>query len=310
MITINFRDYMYEQITHRYVDSITNIVGEHKTISNKVPIAMLTDTRISGKCISPNLQSMINSNAKVTNGNEIVENCIPFKELIKIVNIDMEMLKSNIYKLKKNNDINLVSIGYGGFSINIINFMYLLGLEAGYTKWIKSLTIYEDDNISFSNSFRIYKDLSSINYNILAPLSKLKLLQDDNNIANEVNLVYGKFTKVYIDILKDERERKDKFFNDKTFIIGAPDFETRKILEDMPFIFTGHSGNEVEFWSKPVVDSDLTRETYGKIDLDWFFLNLLKSAEVIIDMLANHNPDELPKDTLLFRYNSKEEVNK
>ena len=169
-------------------------------------------------------------------------------------------------------------------------------LQIGKTHWIKKLTIYESDNISLSNSFRIYKDMSKITQKT-SPSHKFDLINNDSNICKELNLNHIRFS----------RPIKDDGFPTRRFYFGAPDFDTRKLMENQPFIFTGHSGNEVEFYGRPIVDSDLTRETYGKIHLDYFFMNILKSAEKLIDIFANNNPNDIPKDSLIFKYNHKEE---
>jgi hypothetical protein len=94
------------------------------------------------------------------------------------------------------------------------------------------------------------------------------------------------------------------FSEDRHFIFGAPNYEARKFLQDAPFIFAGHSDNEISFYSRPIVDSDLTRETYGKINLDYFFINILKGAEELINIFANYKPEDLALDKKIWSYNA------
>jgi len=291
---VRFKDYIKEQIEHRYAQPNVKNNGLESTF---VPHDFASGRRNSRYCISPNLDSIRNSSKR-----------IGFIDLCSMASIDMRRVNSNIKKIKKLDDLELISVGYGGFSINVIHFMYLLGLEVGEIKWIKKLTIYENDNISLTNAFRIYKDMTSIKATLNYTAHKFNLIEDDANIAKKI------YTKDYylneIEITSETKVNKSDSFSapSRKFFFGAPDFNTRKLLEDQAFIFTGHSGNEVDFWSRPIVDSDLTRETYGKIDLDYFFLNLVKSAEKMIEIFANFEPSELKKDTRLWRYNSQEET--
>jgi hypothetical protein len=93
---------------------------------------------------------------------------------------------------------------------------------------------------------------------------------------------------------------------DDVFFFGAPDFETRDMLNKYNFIFGGHSGDSVAFVYKPVVDSDLTSESYGTINLASFYLNMMKATEELIYVLADDR--KLEKDEILFKFNAKEYI--
>jgi len=288
-ISVEFRDYFNDQIESRYIEPSS----KDRFNSTSVPFifAKHKNNRYLGKgdrrVISPNLDYLREGHGEY----------VSFTALCNFANIDFHKIKSNIKKIKQTNNLELISIGYGGFSINVIHFMYELGKLVGETRWINHLRIYESDNISFSNSFRIYKDMSKISQITgHVVVHKFALMEENENIAQKVNLMHNRLNRPL------QKNKND--FGTRRFYFGAPDFETRKAFENAPFIFTGHSGNEVEFYSKPIVDSDLTRETYGKIHLDYFFINILKSAEKLIDIFANQNPEDLKKDTLIWKYDS------
>ena len=293
MISVNFGEYFAEQVKHRYKEPTMNQIDGYNMVSTSIPHDIATGNRAFPSCnrvISPNIATM----AK----NSFGSNYIPanFLRLCSLLNIDFDELRNNMDRIR-DKEIKLVSIGYGGFSINVIHFMHLLGKEVGRSKWLNQLTIHEDDNISLTNSFRIYKDMSKFILSENATTAhKFELIGDDMDIASNFRLHRRR--------LEIAGTRSD------TVYFGAPDFETRKRFERSQFIFTGHSGDEVEFYSRPVVDSDLTRETYGKIDIDYFFLNILKSAEKLIDILANTELGGLMPDTKLFQYNAKESVSR
>lgn len=288
-MTVNFREHIGEQIKHRYVEAGTKYVRNIDLSSTYIPYGMVERNRYNlynKRVISPNLLQI---------GKEMMDNgpsnCINFNSLCSMAELNWDDISHNINLIKDKN-IDLISIGYGGFSINVIHFMYLIGKDLGQQEWLNSLTIYENDNISLTNSFRIYKDMSQFLQTTPEPTGKLDLLGDDTRIAKEIIKKPVRFN--------NQRNVR----NSNSIFFGAPDFVTRKKLENSPFIFTGHSGNEVEFYSRPIVDSDLTRETYGKIDIDYFFINILKSAEKLIEILATTNVNSFPADTKLFQYNA------
>ena len=288
-MTVNINKHLTEQITHRYIQPSTKkIKGIGEILySTSIPYRILNNESINlaRYVISPNLASMHN---KFFNSTRIHN--VYFSNLMSVAKTDNNNLRNNMAKIQAK-DINITSIGYGGFSINVIHFIKLLSNEIGFNQPIfNKIIIYEDDNISFTNSFRIYKDMSTILADDIEPTNKISLLNGDESIAKSISFHNRRFN--YHSLAPN------------TFYFGAPDFETRKQLESYPFIFTGHSGNEVEFYSRPIVDSDLSRETYGKIDLDYFFINILKSAERLIEIFANTEPSDLELDKKLFNYNA------
>jgi len=292
-MNINFMDYMKKQVEERYS------IGQN-AVTNKAIYNLFCKTNYSfDYVISPNIAFMYHS---LMYSSKII---VDFRHMIKICDINLREVQTNLIKIKKMGNIDLVSIGYGGLSINIIHFMYLLSLETKQLFWLNNLRIFENDKLSLSNSIRVYKDLSAFKGFNGVPINKTYILGDDRNIAKELMIKRRYFSK---DDLDFKNEELDGFMTDKkTFIFGAPDFKTRKMLEDTNFIFTGHSGNDIEFYSSPKVDSDLTRETYGKIDLDYFFPNMLKGAEQLIHIMANYNPDDFKPDTKIWSFNSEKD---
>jgi hypothetical protein len=218
---------------------------------------------------------------------------VPFNNLIKMADIDMSRLKVEMRKLKKK-ELTLVSVGYGGLSINVLHFLSLLAYRVDIDNIFKMLHIYEEDKISYTNAMRIYKDLTRVTCKMGERLNKTEIF-DEDNLAENIVLHQYYLTKDHIGDI-----------NDKVVFFGAPDFETRDMLKEYNFVFGGHNGDNLAFVYKPDVDSDMTAETYGTINIASFFLNMLKAAEQLVYILASDEKYE--PDTILFEHNAKDSI--
>ena len=177
--------------------------------------------------------------------------------------------------------------------INLIHFISLLSNEVNVKAVFKSLHIYEADNLSFSNTFRIYKDITQY-ASELKSMNKLSLF-DEYDLAHEVKLHKRRFTRS--DII------------DNHIHIGAPDFTTREALYESKFIFTGHQNDSIMFVSSPIVSSSLTIESYGSINLATFFLNLIASTLKLLELFANDDISDLyEKNKKLYEYSILEDT--
>lgn len=210
---------------------------------------------------------------------------IPFHELLTCF-IDDAQLHELLVKVKaKKHHISL--IGYGGMGINLIHFISLLCEQADIKHIFRSLKIYEADNLSFSNTFRIYKDITHYPSSIRAN-NKLELF-DEYNLSKDIKLIKKRFSSS--ELASNE------------LYIGAPDFATRDILCDYNFIFIGHQNDNVMLISKPIVNDALTIESYGSINLATFFLNLIAvTLELLKQIVELDNSATLPSNRILYNY--------
>ena len=236
-------------------------------------------TSVTKNCIAPSVPSVLGHKYKN----------ITFESFCSLANVNLAQVKRDMVAIKKRR-VNMVQIGYGGFGINSLHFMSKFAQLAGVYHPFEKLSIYENDEFTFLNAVRIYKDVSTIR-TIDMTMNKLALFQEENNLSSHVELV-EKYFKI-----EDTNRRKQK-----TVYVGAPDFDTRVAMEDKNFIFTGHSGNEVELYSRPIINQNLMTETYGVIDLPYFYVNLLKATEKLINYMAHI--DEYPLDKSLYKFNA------
>lgn len=284
-MNISLSRHISDGIRHRYLTGL-NVRSEElsgKLVDTLAPTYMADYTQIHNfdtRTMSPMLATLIGVRH------------IPFNVMLRIAGVDMSKLKVAMRKLKEK-ELTFVSVGYGGLSINVLHFLSLLAYRVNVDDVFKKLHIYEEDNISFTNIMRIYKDLTHFQCSFGDRLNKLHIFEDEN-LAEKVML-----HKYYL---------KEEFIGDvgdDVVFFGAPDFETRDMLQKYNFIFGGHSGNNVAFVYKPKVDSDLTIESYGTINLGVFFLNMLKAAEHLVYTLLD---DYRKEDEVIFEFNAKKMI--
>ncbi len=274
---IDIDNHIKENIRHRYfVDSGFDYDKRGKSIVDKFfPSFFVYDHNISKNA------AFISKFLSIYTGNKH----IPFKELLKCFIDDTKLLELLIKVKSKKHRITLV--GYGGMGINLIHFLSLMCDQVDIKYIFRSLKIYEGDNLSFSNTFRIYKDITRYPSTI-SPHNKLNLF-NEYNLSKEIRLVKQRFGE---DNLADGE-----------LYIGAPDFTTRDILQKHNFIFMGHKDDSVVLVSRPLVNDALTIESYGSINLATFFLNLIAATLQLLQYLGTRDNNEtLPENTLVYRY--------
>jgi len=207
-------------------------------------------------------------------------NIIPFEELLRMLEIDINEVAENLQKIK-DKKLHLAVVGYGGMCINTLTFMSKLVTITGvYIPFFK-ITLFEADNISATNAYRVYKDISSIPWlvNNRRPANKLELFREEKILARTIKKEYKFLGEEEVTALKAE--------NTNLVLFGAPNFKTRQLLENEDFLFAGHQNNSVMLITRPHINSDITIETYGKVDIDTFFINILLNTIETIKFLAS-----------------------
>lgn len=283
-MNITMRKHLSSNIQRRYdLRTSEPIAGFYDHLVLHSLVEGMTAPAVDLPIISPNLGTIYQAKP------------VDFDSLLPMLDINMDQIRADLEVIKAN-DVHITAIGYGGFGINLFTFMAMLAQRAGVFKPFRHITIYEEDTLTLMNAFRIYKRLDNIatRRNNRAHF-KLQLFQDlEMGLTQELTRNAERFTSEHI-----ERHSGELLF-------GAPDFETRQLLEDQQFIFTGHGGDEVEFISRPIVDTSITTETYGSINLTTFFLNMIKAAEAFIHTVAT--AESLPSNESVWKFNVKEHL--
>ncbi len=176
-------------------------------------------------------------------------------------------------------EMKLAVIGYGGAMINFLWDTYLLAFLSNFNEPVfKEICVFEKEAVSFTNILRIGKPVLlesylSIYLNETGALNKLNMIREEFQLAEDVTLIE--------DYLTDEADLKELVDNDFV-LIGAPNFDARVLLQDSNFFFFGHANNELEIFFQPIVNTELTFESYGSIDVPVLLSNI---AAGTIEML-------------------------
>ena len=278
----------YKVYTKEQVEKISQERKVQTIVGDSLAASMFVDKNIEiphgTEFISPNLATIFN------------QNTISFDYLVSLLDIDMVQLKADLEELKAAR-LNLVVVGYGGYSINTLEFLYQFCIRFGITDLFKYIAIYEDDNLTYTNCLRIYPNLG-IPANASNSISKFEVFNDvkyDSVLSDNINLVFHRL---------DAESYKEYYLGKNVTLLGAPDFETRKLLEDARFIFGGHSGDEVALINKPIINAQITTESYGTVNPTTLFLNLIKGTTKLPKALLNNEP----AGTVLYEYNCKKEM--
>ena len=220
--------------------------------------------------INPNIQKMCG-----------IGNLISIKTLCGICNVDYAQLKEDIKTFAKNRT-NLMSIGLGGASSAILHYIDRIADEFHVDKPINELIVYEDDILDITNLPRIMLDYmesrekEGVNDEPISNISKLRLL-DGYKAARA--------------IVPQPYKYKPGLNPSNYIIFGALDVETRVKMVSR-YYATFHNDYSAYLYYSPKYDEQdglLVQETYGKVDITNFFLNMFKlTAEFISDIVHKH----------------------
>lgn len=300
---------LHEAVKHRYlhidVDVNQGDTSKERVVDNFIPLAL---SGISGSGISDAYHGInddtINRAIRMDNSIVISElnhmitgGVVKLKTVPDIVynvlGYTQEQVKESLEAIKSKN-IDLILVGYGGFNINAVHIWAKLIEDLNVEPIFTSLNVYENDLLKFSNTLRIMKDTTSIQCAVGQNIPKVLLgLKDFARLA-------GDNAQYHIEYLTREKSIELAISVPNPVFYGAPDFTTRDVLKDCPFIFAGHSGDNSILYSRPVVDGSITTETYGNINLNTFFINVIKASVESLMILAKDTP--LESDTLLLQY--------
>jgi hypothetical protein len=306
-------DHLLEQIRTRYAffdrptNGLSNII-----IDNYVPKLMYT-TQLNARDIGRlNLPKTIYTISPWF-AQHFGAQQVPTEQLCRIIGYDVKTLKQMITKIK-HRQCSITFIGYGGTNVNTIHWLTEIMKLTQSVNLFKFMEIFEPDTAEVSNLLRFpknpYVENTKIDGTHISSSSKLKLL-DPSEVSllskekpvlstsrvNGQNLPRGSKGSFY-----DYSERKTKP-KDNHYYYGAPNIDTRASFEDVGhFISATHSGNDAHLWLNPTQDTDLQVESYGLIQLTPFFMNQLRLAIGLMEVLCDGDLNLKGKDQMLLEY--------
>ena len=296
MVT-NMKSLLIDSVKHRYQWTDEPSLGFW---DNTIPKSFIDESSMTEKrFISPNLQQMFGGST------------IPFKQFVDLQKIDLNDIKEELEKVRDRN-LNLLTIGYGGVAINVLHFIAQFAVITGVHYPFSRLVVWEEDNLSLLNVLRLYKPIAAVPC-ARGEQNKMTLLDSGPELflAERIHKNYEFLTDDMPYIKNDGSATtvlEEISTKEGVVMFGAPDFTARKLLQTNstpPFLFVGHGDDTVDIYRKPEVDSTLTVESYGTINLSSFFVNMLHASVALIDILADGR-EKGPIDELLFTHNAME----
>jgi len=190
-------------------------------------------------------------------------------------------------KVIKDSQYRILSIGMGGAMINFFYNLQYWCMKLEVPGIFHRMHVREADFLEYTNVPRIGEDIAF-------ETSASTVTDIDDEIGGILKVVLTKNLKWLVENISPlqkseyvDQKAIDLFTQHGYNMIGAPDFETRKLLEDKNFIFFGHGGTSVDLTYQPVVNDELGNETYGSIDIPVLLLNFQVATAAWIKKEAN-----------------------
>lgn len=224
---------------------------------------------LDGYCINPNLARLLGLKQLST------------QELLTLLGIDLKELTTYMKTLKKDG----YQIILGGLGGAMSNFVYWLEEFCKLTKIdyvFPILHIFEYDELEMTNLFRI--PLDYISPSTRARQGRTSKLTMASHLSHCARKIY-----CYKNTLTPNSAYTTLTRNSYTVIIGSLDATTRFADYVLPTIIPLHKDNDVVIYrniSQNESAQNLLVENYGKIDLTYFFFNMiLMTYEIIKDLV-------------------------
>lgn len=302
---------------HRMLQMVNNTAASRYSYDVYTCKMSKNDTKYIN--INPNMAKIFN------------EPVVSIKDIMNMLDINPKELAKTLSKVKSNK-INLVIIGLGGAMSNFCYFAEQFAQFVDINKPFKEIVLFENDELEFSNLFRIPLDYLSSNHTLTTEVySQIKRVIRGNSCphaysqATPLNKGFMLFNHPS---LYENYTLVPEYFSDQDYIklsnsktsnvvfLGGPDNDTRRKISEMAnssyitkkrnFICTLHGDNTVNIFNNPYMgDTSLLIETYGSIDLVYFHLNMAMMTYKVLQLLAENKP--LEDDAHLFSFNSKEQ---
>ena len=251
---------------------------------------------MSSYCINPNLAKLL--------GIKQIETI----ELLNLLGISLKDIQKYLKKIKTK-DFNLVFGGFGGAMTNFAYWLEEFCRLTNVTYPFKKIYVLDDDSFELTNLFRIPLDwLTPIaDYNTKSN-RKVTLVQRLCYSAQEIT---GLPIRVSLDSLQ-------KLNNKATYsaLIGSLDISTRFLqFNPYPFLIPLHHNDNIVIYKDLSEESgkNIMVESYGQINLNYFFFNMIKMTFELIKELAENMQDykvvsnRIREEKLIFKYSAKQE---
>lgn len=322
--SINFgTTYLKEQIRHRYFLQDRPTSGSLNTVIDSFLPSALYNCNMDSERVRRQYSYTLSKNSYSISpyvSNLFGIKKVDPKQLCKILGFDEKKIKSMLMsiKLKK---LDFVFVGAGGTGINTAIWLKEMCDFSNITGLFNRVYCFDEDEVEISNLLRFPIDPHSIIIDGTTPtgaaisntsklhLIKHAIMQLSSNTASLVTKFICKDENTLSDFpssifvnnmetnVKDDGdfETINRFrTRDGVVLYGAPDIATRVNLSKAGrFISATHATNSCNVYINPSQDASIQVESYGMIQLSPFFMNQLRMAISLLEILSDDNLNDL-----------------
>lgn len=224
---------------------------------------------------------------------------IPIEHLVMHLGYTLKDIKNLMLQVKKKK-YNFIFAGFGGTGVNTAYWLTELSQATSVTGLFKNVYVFDDDYIELSNVLR-FPDIDvdcwrKNSYSHINP-NKISLYTHNMYVALQssktINLYGTELDKSYIRNI--HYKSKSSLIN-PLILYGSPDLVSRRdfisIRESLPnfnIIYATHKNNSclVEVNPTEELDTNLASESYGVVELNIFFMNQIRMAIKLLEVLAS-----------------------
>lgn len=222
---------------------------------------------------------------------------IPVEQLCRVLGYT----KKDIIKLLKTvkaKKQNIVFVGAGGTGINTAYWLTELVEMTNVVNLFNKIGLFEKETIEFSNILRFPLSLAAYGNSasdakkqqLILPL--LKKLTRAKVFTGNTYLTSRTYAYKTNGLIKYNYGRKNgeaiSLTDGNTILYGAPEIRYREDLAKVgPLVCATHADTTCSIWLNPKQDENIQVETYGLIQLGSFFMNQLKMAISLLELIAS-----------------------
>ena len=204
--------------------------------------------------------------------------------------------------------LTLNMVGYGGTSVNTMHWLYEMSKMVFAINTFKQIKIWEPDTIEVSNLLRFPIDTSSSlkTYHRSSPayvgVPKTDMANGElERLSTEKPEIHKSYLTTAADFSPYQQSNHTILPADQ-IVYGAPDITTRQRLAPYGnFISATHSDSSCRIDLNPEQDDTLQVESYGMISLSAFFMNQLRMAIGLLELLGS-DQDLQEQDKTILEY--------
>ncbi len=239
---------------------------------------------------------------------------IQTEQLCRVLGYDIPKIRA-LLTATKAKDFHLVFAGVGGTGMNTLYWLSELTAMANVPNLFNSIDIFESEAIEYSNMLRFPISLATYATAVSvgqAPkkmflalpfakkLVRTEVREHHEYLSNAAGTIQQKHCTFAIS--RDAKGNRYIKSNARTVVYGAPNISSRDELSKIGnFIGATHANTSCSLWLNPKQDQDIQVESYGMIQLGGFFMNQLRLAIGLLEILAS-DQDLSEQDKSILRY--------